>query len=637
MSKKARKQKKETARKPPTSRVRSEVLSRVQDAMANGQWHEAHQLLESLRQRNPDDVAVLRALAESLHYLGKPQAYLVVVLRLARLRPDDDEIALGLAAAYAMAGFAGLARRVCRDFLSRFPASKRLPDAQELLAKVEELWTERRLDCSDLSTADVEAALELADEMRLALMQGRLDEAVVLGERARALTPGLLSNLNNLSSVYHLSGQRDAALLVSGEAIARAPDNPVALAEHTRNLLLCGYMEEARACGERLKAAPLGDRRHVPVKVAEALSYLGDDRGVLEVVTASEKLGPPNLADEHAHLLHLAAVASFRLGDEMAARGLWAKAIRLAPEHPLIASNLAEIDKRVGSGHGPWAILASEWAPMDIIEEFLEGNGKTGTPEAFAQAAQQLLREQPRMAALLPLWLDRGSPMLRNLAVLLLNAVRSKEALAALRDFALGQRGPDEQRREALHTVVRAGLLPRAPVQMWMGGEWKEVVPLAWELVPETEPWVPELPAPEAEEVERWRSTLPPMLKSRGLRIPWAPQAEALHERFPDAVLPAAVLAICEARRGRLARAEARLRPYLLRAQLHRSELSALCQAQVEIATPRTDRVEMMRWLKLWHDTAPKDPIAREYLPLFGVAEIGERLGASPIEFKGHQ
>ena len=49
------------------------------------------------------------------------------------------------------------------------------------------------------------------------------------------------------------------------------------------------------------------------------------------------------------------------------------------------------------------------------------------------------------------------------------------ELLSALRDFGLGQRGPDALRHEAAQAAGEAGLLPSGPVQFWAQGEWRDI------------------------------------------------------------------------------------------------------------------------------------------------------------------
>src|SRR5437762_65136 len=45
--------------------------------------------------------------------------------------------------------------------------------------------------------------------------------------------------------------------------------------------------------------------------------------------------------------------------------------------------------------------------------------------------------------------------------------------LQAARDFALGQRGADQLRAQALQLADTAGLLPGGPPQLWLDCQWR--------------------------------------------------------------------------------------------------------------------------------------------------------------------
>src|SRR5262249_14298621 len=70
----------------------------------------------------------------------------------------------------------------------------------------------------------------------------------------------------------------------------------------------------------------------------------------------------------------------------------------------------------------------------------------------------------------------------REFAFRLATIAETPELMAALRDFALGQRGPDQLRMEAANTACAAGLLSEGPTRLWMRGEWQGIQLLGWEL-----------------------------------------------------------------------------------------------------------------------------------------------------------
>jgi len=75
---------------------------------------------------------------------------------------------------------------------------------------------------------------------------------------------------------------------------------------------------------------------------------------------------------------------------------------------------------------------------------------------------RRLAQQHPYLARVVPVLLDRGDPGARGVAFAMAVTVKSPELLAALRDFGLGQRGPDDMRNVAVQEAMRAGLIPAA-------------------------------------------------------------------------------------------------------------------------------------------------------------------------------
>src|SRR5262249_43547409 len=160
------------------------------------------------------------------------------------------------------------------------------------------------------------------------------------------------------------------ALAAARRALELSPDNFHALSNLTRYLLLTGHADEARATAERLKAveSPNPDAR---VKKAEALSYLGDDEGVLAAWRGAEQAGAESLGAHAGFLKHLAAVAFCRQGQEAAARDLWRAALKKSPGLDLPRDNLEDLKKPVGERHAPWPFAFNYWAQGPAIKDLL--------------------------------------------------------------------------------------------------------------------------------------------------------------------------------------------------------------------------------------------------------------------------
>src|SRR5262249_39496423 len=140
-----------------------------------------------------------------------------------------------------------------------------------------------------------------------------------------------------------------------------APDNLHALSNLTRFLVLHGQLDEARQAAERLKALT-SPREDVWVKKADALSYLGDDQGVLDAWQAACREGEPRGTPlALAMLCHLAGVAHARQGREGQARLLWQQALGHVPGFDLPRRNLDDLGRPPGQRHAPYPYTLQYW------------------------------------------------------------------------------------------------------------------------------------------------------------------------------------------------------------------------------------------------------------------------------------
>ena len=134
------------------------------------------------------------------------------------------------------------------------------------------------------------------------------------------------------------------------------PENIHALSNLTRLYFLGGRPEEANQYAQRLKSSQ-ADATDRWTKIAEALSFLEDDQGILDVyprAKASGELEPP-YADEL--FFHLAAASAYFMGKEKDAKFFWQQALKINPRFEWAAENLADLNKpieeRVGPGPTP--------------------------------------------------------------------------------------------------------------------------------------------------------------------------------------------------------------------------------------------------------------------------------------------
>ena len=613
-------------------------LSEADSLMRRKRWDEALALLHHLDQRYPHRTEVLTPLLNLYYELQDTRSYQEVCERLLQITPNDPEILLRLAGAYLVNMRPMLGLRTFRHFLDQWPDHDQAGQVRGTVAELEE-------EVSDvLAEMELtgEEGFELAawhEEAQSRLDQGRLSEARKVEEKLLRQRPDYTPALNNLSQIYFLDGQPDQAVATAEKVLALDPDNLHALSNRTRYLCLSGQEDAAQSCAERLKGM-VGEAVDVWVKKAEALSYLGDDQGVLDAFQGAEQAGHLQLprSDPLLPLMyHLTAVAELRLGREGEARKHWQQALKLAPGLEVARDNLMDLRKPVDQRHAPWAFSLANWTPRQALDDLVENLGSKSRgkgKKAEGQALRSYLRRHPEIAGLLPLLLDRGDPLGREFALRTALSARTPGLLEALRDFALSQRGPDAMRHQAAQAATEAGVLPSGGVRLWMQGEWREVLLFGFEIhgetipqhAPQVEGWLEQArSALEEGHAEQAESLLEQALELEpdGPDL-WNqlaavyefqerfPEAEAvLHqivERHPDDVFNRTSLARFSLSKGEIDQAKAWLDPLLSRKRLHFGELAALCDVQIELCLAENQTDGAHSWLDIWTSVDPDHP-----------------------------
>lgn len=625
----------------PLPRPVLHALEEAEALIEDGELLEARDLLETLARQRPRDAEVLGLLVDVYFDLHDLHGYQRAAERLLRLTPNDPDLTLGLAGAYLGNIYPALALRTFRRALERWPDDERADEVRAQVAELEAMMPEF---LEELGVAGGEG-LELAtqqEELRALLEQGSYPEARRAAEQLLRRWPDFAPALNNLSQIHAQEGHLDAAIATARRALAVDADNVQALSNLTRYFILSGRLPEAQESAERLKAVE-SDHADAGVKKAEALSYLGDDEGVLDTFAAAQRLleagDYADLADPV--LYHLAAVAHLRLGHEPEAERLWEQALALAPGLDLAQDNLDDLREAVGDRHAPWPFPFGNWLSRQTIVDltaFVRTAAERGGEEALGRGMRRFLRQHPEIAALVPLLLDRGDPEAREFALRVATVGRTPELLAALRDFALGQRGPDAMRQEAAQVAREAGLLPGGLVRFWSQGEWRDVMMLTFEISeeplhrhpPQVEEWhadaleaLREGDAKQAEQLLQQALAVvpddPSLLNNLGSAYEMqgrGPEAQAilrrLFEEHPDYFFARIGMARLAVHERQFARARERLQPLLEQQQYHVSEFDALCAANAELHFAEGNRDGARSWVDLWATVNPEHPgIAR--------------------------
>jgi tetratricopeptide (TPR) repeat protein len=627
-------------------------LDEADELMRRKKWVEARSRLEALDQRYPGYPEVLGPLVNVNYELKDMKGYQRACERLLPLEPDDPDVTIGLAGAYMLNVRPSLALRTFRRFLERFPDDPRAPDARKTVAELEPTIAEL-LAQAGLSGAEGFELGELHEEIQSALDQHDYPQVRKLAEQLLKRKPDFAPALNNLSQSYLLEGKLDQAITTAQRVLAFDPGNIHALANLVVYHCRLGQPDEAGAWAERLKQSDQ-EGSEKQLKIAEALSFLGDDAGVLEAFDAAERQGKQMPAGAEALLCHLAAVAELRQGREAAARRLWRRALKLSPGMQEARENLDDLSKPVGERHAPWPYLFSNWVTREVLGQLSRQVEGKKNDQALTNAIRRFLQKHPEIAALVPSLLDRGDPQARQFALMTARTAATPELLAALHDFALGQRGPDAQRHEAAQAADEADLFPERRARMWLGGEWQDIMFMGFEITdeplqqygPKIMPLLRQandaLHAGQGARAERLLQQAlelepdsPALLNNLALSYNLQGREDdalaltrEIHERYPDYLFARIALARLAMREGDLDSADEMIKPLLARRRLHFTEANALFAVQIDLHLAHRNPDAARSWLDMWEGVDPDNPeLERRRLAVEAGGRTRARLG----------
>ncbi len=601
-------------------------------------YAEALEILAPLATKYPNLPEILASLGMCYLHLGYVRECLRASLKLQRMFPDKPKGYLAAVAAYLADGRLALARRACLQFIERWP-DERDAEYARTVAQATEAELERTLSKIDWPVEDKYEAIELHEESQVLMEQGQIAQAREVAEKLLERLPDYIPAINNLSQIHYLDNRPADAIATAERALEIDPADFHALGNLTRYLFLQGRDHEARRVADRLRSTQ-SDRNDIWIKKVETFSFLGDDRAVLDAFEGARDAGALKKSLNVATLYHLAAVASCRLGGKERARELWQQCLEAAPGFEFARANLVDLSRPEGERNGPWAFTLDYFMRRGVIDEMFKEfrkASKLNKTDSDSTMRNYVQRHHPEIIHLIPYLLERGDPMGRDFAVKLASATGTTATLAALRDFALSQQGPDQARMEAAHAAARAGLLPGGvSVRMWIKGEWRDILLFGAEisLEPEEKDILPSKVARIADDAVKEVMHGDPAKGERLLKqaIEIAPDIPALHNnlmlaydkqgkaveahnlfaeirrRFPEYLFGITSEAIRLARDGKPDEAEKVLDPLLQRKRLRPTEVTSLCSAKIEVAIALKNREAAQGWIQIWESVLPNDP-----------------------------
>jgi tetratricopeptide (TPR) repeat protein len=641
----------------------SKELKQIDAMIEAGDLPEAVQKLKELAHRLPNRVEVFETMLMLAVELEDKETILQAAIRLAELQSHVPAHHFNLFGAYMQNMMPALALKTGRYFLSRWPDDWEL--GQDIKKEVEQLAELLQKEALKLQLPQ-DGWLEpmvLHEKVQVALSQNKYEETRRLATQLIAIMPHFPSPYNNRSLASWILGDAEAAIADARRVLEFDSGNVHALSNLTRFLRLSNRLPEAREIAERLKAAasPSLDGW---TKKAEALSYLFDDAGVLQVAEQADKAGA--LFGKHADpfLLHLAGVAAARLGEEKRARKFWKEAANIAPSFGRVQANLDDFDKPPGERDGAWPFELNDWLSPHLFEEFVKTVGRSVDSKNMKNlkgAAQRYVEKHPHVLALAPALLERGDPVGREFALRLAQMVETPEAIAMIEDFLHSPYGPDMLRQSALQFLQESKIIESgAKLSFWSRGRQTEIIAMNWRIdgVPYEKPPAAAIAVAargfedmrrgqweRAQEYFSQARAMAPNSASIGFNLAVAEanqgnitkaiaDLKALAERHPKYAFVHCQLALHALANDRIEEARERLKILFAFEHFHFDEFATFCQSQVLFFIIGDPNLEAAKhWLQMWEQFAPDDSKLDIIRPVVGDSLLARAAAKSLISW----
>lgn len=646
MSKRKKQRKSQRSPKRPSPKMMRELAAAMELFEDENTTSAQNQLL-NLAARQPRSKAVLHALLEvsSAMQDWHTFAYYSEQLLLLERGEDREDTLNNLVFAFIQLLQPGLAWQYAHELLIQHPDSAHQEQIRSFVETAEPLlWLEIEDTMGD-TTFSREEKFEIRimhDRVRFLTESGHAAEAIHVAEKLLEKIPNLLPILNNLSLSHFMLGNVEQAIATAQKVLDQDPENFHALGNLVRYHFLTAQFDQAQAHAQQLQQVD-SDSPDFEMKQAEAFAFLGDD----EKVWAVYEKAKAKAADLNPVLLHLAAVASYRLGNEKTAWQLWQQAVKQQPSLEMAQESLAEKHLPVEQRTIPWYWPFHYWFPQDLrqlLERHLGENVQHVSDKRVERGMTSLLAERPYLTQLFPHILERGNQQAREFVLNFIRIVETPELLQLLYEFAQSPHGSDDLRLEAIQFITQnhPAMLPEDKmVSMWIKGRQTELFMLGFEITHEPEPvegiseailgkyeetyhllmadkvaeaesLLHEIIA-EAPEFYSAYNQLAVVYEKQGRKKEARKLVEETHEHFPNYLFARVALARMKTQEKRFEEARDLLKPMLMLPRLHISEFRALARAQMDIALAEGQPETARTWLAMWQQVDEDNPEIAEW------------------------
>ncbi len=614
----------------------SSPLRQISQLILRYQFEDARKLLIEYVHDHPRDLQALDMLARVCSELGDQSRLAVTAETLLRLAPNDPDAVFwlgNLINIYQQLDLPGSAAHAIRRYITRFPKDQQIAQFRSGLELIEQMI----LPVMHPSQTDTAREIELIasrEEASVLMTLGELGAARAIYQAILTRAPDDIATLNNMAQIDLLEGLIDQARATEEAVLVRDPENIHALGTLVHLNLLSGHHAVARALGDRLIAStsqqPDGWKKQL-----ESLAFLGDYAAMWHIFERTERKVAKQWLFTDAFMLHLAAVAGWRMGHERKARTLWKLALELDPDILIARKQLEDLAKPASERNAPYFFTIEYWLPYLMSSDLLTLFAQQTTPEVVYE---RLLKTHPEISAMLSRMLADGDQMSRIFALMIAKLRDNPDVIPILRDFALSDHGPDELRLEAMSELSnRDPDLPER-LTMYLNGTWREIASmgfiidasLGFDHLANLEPTV--LEAFEAMQRKDYAAAVPPLQEAYAKHpdiseignnlaaaltyTGHADEGEAMireiFARDPNYPLGRISMARMAMRDQKLDEAEELLRPLVKRKRWHPSWFRAFSQVQIDLAILQERWEAADTWLKIMCQILPDDPLVKE-------------------------
>lgn len=496
------------------------------------------------------------------------------------------------------------------------------PEFQDLLAEI------------GLTSKDDWAVAMLHEQGQAYMEQGDYEEAREAEEQVLEKNPTFISARNNLSLISWMQRDIEGAITTAQGVLDFEPNNVHALSNLIHFLVIAGKLDTAKSYGDQLKASSASAWDGWTKKV-EGLTYLADDDGVVEVW---EQAQAATVEESPSSMLfyHLSAVALARKGKVEQAISQWKIAVKDYDDHDIAKENLDNIRNPIGQRNGAWPFQWEQWInpqEMHELQQTLDAGLKSKKADKLVANFERFLKHHPKVMSTLPRVLERGGPQGQEFILTIAEQVKTPELLEMVKVFALSQNGTDAMRNRAANLAAQAKLIPKDKVTLWIEGEWREIMLLAYQF--HTDPLVKHTkrvkslleeaiyllranskkPAIEAETLLKQALAIEPdspdLMNNLAMALSQQDREDEtnalIHEivdRYPDYLFASAAMAKLYLQNHEVEAAEALLHSFLSRDSFHIGEFDALMDAYIELSLAKKQREGARGWFNVWEQVA---------------------------------